>query len=83
MGTLSASGKSIYQISKEIEVGSYLCSELHLIKKQYKKAYLATIGNTKRQCTLKQSETATTEMSLSISWNRKKHLWLPQFVQNG
>ncbi|MEL7664121.1 MAG: hypothetical protein AAGU10_08330 [Methanosarcina mazei] len=44
----STNGKSIYQIAQEIGVGSLTCSELHRTKKQYKKAFLKTIGKSQQ-----------------------------------
>jgi len=44
----STNGKSIYQVAQEIGVGSLTCSELHRTKKQYKKAFLKTIGKSQQ-----------------------------------
>ncbi len=68
---VSACGKSIYQISKEIEVGSYLCSELHRTKKQHKKAYLATVGKHKKTAAL-ENEIDITETELINYLKSKK-----------
>ena len=67
----STNGKSIYQIAQEIEVGSYLCSELHRIKKQHKKAYLATAGKNKKTAALK-NEIDITETELINYLKSKK-----------
>ena len=69
---LSSSGKSVYQIAQEIEVGSYLCSDLHRTKKQHKKAYLATVGKHKKTVALKQNETDITETELVNFLKSKK-----------
>lgn len=44
----SASGKSVYQIAQETGVGSFICSELHRTKKQYKRAFLKTAGKSQQ-----------------------------------
>lgn len=44
----STNGKSIYQIAQEIGVGSPTCSELYRTKKQYKRAFLKTIGKSQQ-----------------------------------
>ncbi|AKB68260.1 hypothetical protein MSMAL_1717 [Methanosarcina mazei LYC] len=69
---LSSSGKSVYQIAQEIEVGSYLCSELHRTKKQHKKAYLSTVGKYKKTAALKQNEADITETELINFLKSKK-----------
>lgn len=40
----SANGKSVYQIAQEVGISSFSCGELHRTKKQYKRAFLKTVG---------------------------------------
>lgn len=61
--SVSTNGKSVYQIAADIGMSSYICSDLHRVKKQYKIAYLKIIGKQKRQPE-KQIETTKSQNEL-------------------
>ncbi len=68
----STNGKSIYQVAQEIGVGSLVCSELHRTKKQYKKAFLKTIGKSRESETKKQAVTTKSQKELIEYLKSKK-----------